>query len=527
LADAHRDEVLGRLLRVATLCNEVDLRREAGELVLEGSETEKALVRLALDAGVEVEALRTEFPVLKVERRAERRAHMSTLHTTEQGTQLVAAKGRPDDILARCERVRTGSGVRELTEADRLELEAQNERLTAGALRVMALAEGMGGEEQAGGLTWLGLVGIMDPPRAGIDQLIQRLGKAGIRTIMITGDQSATAYAVAREINLGQGEELQILDATRLETMEPAVLQSLVHRVHIFSRVSPSNKLQIVRALQAAGLVVAMTGDGVNDGPALHAADVGISLGKQGSDVAREVADIVLMNDDIAGLPDAIAVGRLIADDLRRALRYVSATNLSEIQLTIAGFGLGLGEALTPRQLLWLNLLTDVFPELALAAEPAHLDILSRPPTARGRALISGTDATNIIREASVITTVAAGGWLYGRGRYGPGAQANAVAFSTLSAAQLLHTISARSRRHTIFHRTPLPRNQYVLAAVTGGLGLEVMLALIRAAARLAGVVPISLADLAISWALAGGSLVANETFKLQAGASEAREEEQ
>jgi Ca2+-transporting ATPase len=509
-----------RLLQTASLCSEAAVSYTPEGTRIEGSETEKALLELALDAGLDVDRLRAGCPLLAMQRRAEQRPYMTTLHWLSEGRHLMALKGRPDEVLARSRYVLTPDGVRELTPDDRMAIEAENELLAGRALRVLGIAERTGGEELAfppEGLTWLGLVGITDPPRPGIEQLLQRLEKAGVRTVMITGDQSATAYAIARDIGLRRGEDLRVLDATQLETLDPEVLRSVVHQVDVFSRVSPSNKLQIVRALQSAGLVVAMTGDGVNDGPALHAADVGIALGLRGSDVAREVADIVLMNDDVAGISEAVAIGRLIGDDIRRALRYIVATNLSELLLTMAGMGLGVGEVLTPRQLLWLNVLTDVFPEIALAVEPPHADVLAHPPEPPNRPLLSRSEGLRLGREATVIAGVGALGWLYGRVRYGPAPQASTLAFTTLSGAQLLHTLSARSRHHTIYDRSPLPPNPYVPAAITSGMGFELGASLIRVLGQIIGLAPIAIVDLLVSSALASGSFIVNETVKAAA----------
>ena len=204
--------------------------------------------------------------------------------------------------------------------------------------------------------------------------------QAGINTIMITGDQSATAYAIGKELGLSRSGELDILDSARLEQLDPDVLTGLAQKVNIFSRVSPANKLQIIQALQRAGKVAAMTGDGINDGPALRAADIGVAMGETGTEVARSVSDVVLEDDDLRTMIVAVSEG---PDDLQQysqVVHFLTATNLSEIMVMVGSIGTGLGTPLTTMQLLWINLVTDIFPALALAVEPPEPDILSRPP---------------------------------------------------------------------------------------------------------------------------------------------------
>jgi Ca2+-transporting ATPase len=277
--------------------------------------------------------------------------------------------------------------------------------------------------------------------------------------------------------------------------------------------VNPSHKLEIVRAMQGRGQIVAMTGDGVNDGPALKAADVGVALGQAGAETAREVADLVLMDDDLQSLITAIREGRAIYDDIQKSVHYITATNLSEILTVLGCVGGGLGQPLTPRQLLWINVLTDVLPCLALAVEPPHSDVMQRSPRDPQAALVTGRDYVRLGRQGAVMTAAGIGGYLYALARYGAGPQASTMAFLSLTAAQLLHAFSARSEQ-TIVGGSKLPPNHYLPLAVGGSLALEVLAMFVPPLRALLGLAPIGIVDALICFAAGAASLIANEAFK-------------
>ncbi len=271
-------EELEQLLKISVLCNEIEIYQEGGDYVLRGTSTEGALVHLAILVGLDVSDLRRRYPLLKINHRSENRPFMGTLHDDRPAGKLFAIKGSPLEVMALCSWHLQDGRKLPLTDEDRQRIEAENEEMAGNALRVLGLAYALGPDksmfEELHDLVWLGMVGMADPIREGVGEAIRAFHRAGIETVMITGDQSPTAYAIGRELELSQGGALEILDATHLAEIEPEVLRALVKRVQVFARVSPSNKLEIVQALQAAGKVVAMTGDGINDGPALKAADV-------------------------------------------------------------------------------------------------------------------------------------------------------------------------------------------------------------------------------------------------------------
>ena len=492
----HAD--LLRLCELIALCSEAGCDAVDSGTRLSGSATETALLQAGLDYGLDIVELRRKWPLLSVRGRSTGRNLMSSVHKHNGGS-LLAMKGSPVEVLALCTRRLQGGQVRELTAEDRLKLEAQNERMAGNALRVLGVAYreeielGHESEEDERELVWVGLAGMTDPPREGITELIAQFHSAGIDTIMITGDQSATAYAVGHEIGISGGERIQVLDSSALQELEEGVLDSLARQVHIFSRVSPSDKLNIVRSLQQGGRIVAMTGDGVNDGPALKAADVGIALGAAGSNVAREVADIVLAQDDLQTLIAAIREGRTIYDDITKAVRFIFATNMSEVLVTVAASILGTPEPLTPMQLLWINLVSDIAPELALAVQPPDDNVLSRPPRPPGKPFFSSSDLWRISAYGAVISTGSLAAYVYGL-RSGGGQRASTMAFLTLTVTQLLHTLSARSDTHSIFDPTHLETNKYIPMAMFGGLGLT-LLTQFTPMRSLLGSVPIGLRD--------------------------------
>lgn len=485
------------LLRVAVLCNEVELEQDGGVTVLRGSPTESALVQLALDAGVDVASLRAASAQRDIQRRAQARNYMTTTHEVEGGA-LLAVKGRPSEVLTLCGYVvREGRRV-PLGDDERARIERSNERMAGRALRVLgfALREGAAGaDETPGELVWVGLIGMEDPPREGVSEVLARFRAAGVRAIMITGDQSATAQAVGRQIGLGSGDRLEIVDSTRLDSVAPEVLGSLAERADVFSRVSPAHKLHIVRALQQRGYVVAMTGDGVNDGPALKAADIGVAMGAGGSVAAREVADIVLEDDELRTLIKAIEQGRTIYDDIRKAVRFILATNLSELLFTITCVASGAGEPLSPIQLLWINLLTDIFPELALATQPPEADVLTRPPRDPHRPMFTRDDLMQTGFEGLSITAGAFGAYFTAARGGGAGPRARTVGFSTLMFAQLLHAFSARSESHGIFDRTHVDMNRWLPIAVGGTALVQMIVSLVPPLRAMLGVVPLSARD--------------------------------
>ncbi len=511
-------EELAQLITVSVLCNETEMHQEDGELVLDGSPTESILISLALQLGIDVAGLRRQYPLVRLNYRSENRPYMGSLHENGETGPFLAVKGSPLEVLGLCGwHLRQGEKL-PLTEEDRWDIEAANEGMAGKAYRVLGLAlasgDGVAEREEPRDLVWLGLIGMADPIREGVAQAIAALHQAGVRTVMITGDQSPTAYAIGHELQLSRNEPLEILDATHLGEMDAEALRALSQRAHVFARVSPAHKLMIVQALQQSGQVVAMTGDGINDGPALKAADVGIAMGRTGTDIAREVADVVLEEDNLDTLLIAIRDGRTTYINIRKSVHFFLSTNLSEIMLTGVALAVGLGSPLTAIQLLWINLISDIFPGLALSLEEAEPDVLQRPPRNPHDPIFTGADFQRMSFESGVLTAGALGAYGYGMLRYGLGAQASTLAFHSLTTGQLLHAVSCRSEAHSIFSHETLPPNRYLSLALGGSLVIQLGAMLIPGVRNILGLAPVGLVDGMVIGSAALLPLLVNESTK-------------
>jgi len=500
-----------RLWRVAALCSDAAAASDGkGGWVVEGSSTEAALVGAALAHGVDVPSLRQAHPRLSERYRDDRRQSMATSHDLGGGRVLLAVKGSPAEVLAECaHRVDGGGGPPlPLTEADRARIAADNQAMAVRGLRVLGFAQGEGGNGESD-LCWLGLVALSDPPRPGIEGFIAALHRAGIETVMLTGDQAATARAVAAQLGISTGLDAEVADSSQVETLAAEDLADLAERIRVFARIQPSHKLKVVRAYRRGGRVVAMVGDGVNDGPALKAADIGVTLGRHGSRAARDLSDLVLEDDDLGGLVTAIGHGRATQANIRRAVDFMLATNLSETAVMVAATALGLGQPLGPAQLLWINLVTDVLPGLALSREPPEPGGMERrPPDAHG-AFLDRAAALRLTRQGAVLAAgpLAAYAWAGGRGG---GGRAATMTCTAMVAGQMLHAAASRSHHPSTGARSP-----WLPAAVIGTLALQGAALAVPGLRRLLGFAPLGGPDLAVTAAAALAPALVNAGFPL------------
>ncbi len=521
-SDPLEREEIRQLVIICALCNEIKINDADanGEYELFGSPTEKALVQLAIHSGIDIPDLWKQFRFLKIRHRAENRLFMSTLHGFRaNGYKLFSIKGSPPEVLALCDRQMVNGKIIPLTTADRQEIEIHNQQMAGDALRVLGFAYDQLKKDEKpdreNNLIWLGLIGMTDPVRVGVPDLIRVFHRAGVRTVMITGDQSTTAYAVAGELNLAENEQLRILDSAELTSLDPNALQALARKVHVYSRVSPAHKLKIVQALQASGQTVAMTGDGINDGPALKASNLGIALGQSGTDVAREVADIILEEDNLEILIKALEEGRVTYSNIKKSVHFFLSTNLTEIQVMFAAMALGIGFPLNVMQLLWINIISDIFPGLALSREKPPADLMNIPPRDSDAALFSADDFKRMLIESSIITTGSLGAYGYGLFRYRAGAQASSLAFQSLTIGQLMHAFSCRSRNRSIFDRQQLPPNPALSWSVGGSLALQVLTMMVPGLRNFLGVTRLSLMDTAVIGLSSVMPFIINEARKL------------
>lgn len=507
------DPRLARLLEVAVLCNETRIENSTdGQVRLNGSATENALVQRALTSGVDVVTLRRRYPTLLVRQRTESYRFMATVHAAEDAAapaRLVAVKGSPSEVLKRC-RWELGGDLKPqpLTEVRRAAIERANAEMAEDALRVLGFAyqehdpSVSPAEVAIEDLIWLGLVGLADPVRPGMRELMATFHRAGVRTVLVTGDQKATARSVARELGLSETGDIEALDADDLDRLQPGELAAAARRAHVFARVSPAQKLRIVRALQQAGLIVAMTGDGVNDGPALKAAEIGIALGRNGTDAAREVADVVLETDDLTALAAAVEYGRATNTNIRKTIHYLLSTNLSEILVVLAATAIGAGEALTPMQLLWINLVSDVLPALALTCEPPPPDAMERGPLPANQPILQRPDFAMLAGEAAVLGAGAMAAGALGTLRYGWGsAQSRSMLFTSLVTAQMLHAVTCRRDPSDTSRRGALPPNRLLTGALALSFAAQAAALIVPGLRTLLGVAPLGPLDVAMTLA--------------------------
>lgn len=518
-AAVKADADVSRLLWLAGLCNETRIRGNGDdpECDLSGSPTENALIELALACGINIRAVRRSHPRLEVNHRSENRQFMTSLHQAPDHSILLAVKGSPEEVLARCDRVLIKGQSQPLSASQRRWIIRENERMARSALRILGVAYA-GGSMQApteDHLIWCGLIGMVDPIRPGVKELISRFQHAGIETVMITGDQPLTAAAVARELRLSSGAPMRVIDVTELNGIDNSSWHQDVTDVHVFARVSPAHKLKIVRALQSSGRIVAMTGDGINDAPALKAADVGIAMGRNGTEVARDVAAVVLKEDNLQALERALEEGRTIHDNIRKSVHFFLATNFSEVMVTLTALATGIGVPLTAMQLLWINLVSDIFPGIALSLEQPTADVLDRPPRPARAPLFNATDYRQMVREGAVISAGALGAYGFGLWRSANAAQAGQLAFQTLTVSQLLHALVCRSETGASIRR---PLNLALLAAVGGSLMVQALTLVVPGVRRLLGTAPLAWIDLAVVGLASIVTMVINEKAKGSGG---------
>jgi P-type Ca2+ transporter type 2C len=422
-------------------------------------------------------------------------------------------KGAPRRIIELCTRVWTATGVEPLDAAGREDLFAINASFAARGLRVLGVAYGRvdeATEDALRRLAFVGLLGIMDPPAPGVRDTITRLRAAGLRTIMLTGDQRLTGDAIGRELGL-MTDGLQAIEGRELQALSGDALADTIERTAVFSRVTPEDKLTIVRALQQRGEIVAMLGDGVNDAAALRKADVGVAMGIRGTEVAKEAAAIVLQDDRFETIAAAVEEGRVVFDNIRKFVFYLFTCNLAEILVLLVAALAGVPMPLLPLQLLWLNMVTDTFPALALAIEPGDPDVMRRPPRDPREAMLSREFLGRVMAYATLIAgaTLAALWWAM---MYAPHA-ATTMVFMALAFAQIFHLGNARSSGPVLGFRAATA-NPAAIAAVALSVLLQLAALLIAPLADVLRLVPLGWQEWAVILAVSAVPAVVGQLLK-------------
>ncbi len=438
---------LESLLHCAVLCNNAELsEKNTSEWNAVGDPTETALLAMSAKGGISskiLNASRIEEEPFDSDTRSMR------VLVRKENQKYLYSKGAVDVILDLCDTVRTRNGDVNLSSLLKKQILEQAEKLSSQALRVLAFAEKKSDKLSANGMTYLGLTGMLDPPRPEAKEAIRKCASASVKTVMITGDHKKTAAAVAKKAGLLRGGE--VVTGDELDLMTDTQLDRKLSRISVFARVNPSHKLRLVRAFQRAGNIVTMTGDGVNDAPAIKEADVGVAMGMTGTDVAKQAADVILMDDNLATLVSAVEQGRAIYSNIRKFVRYLLSCNIGEVITMFLGILMGMPVVLLPVQLLLVNLATDGLPAIALGLEPPEADIMKRPPRKPEESFFADGLLTKIIWRGVMIGLCTLGSFSTALRFGGTLTEARTCALFTLVLSQLIHVFECKSEHGTIF----------------------------------------------------------------------------
>ncbi len=517
------------ILGLATMCTDVDVFTENGKTQVNGEPTEVAIVNKALEVGQNKQELYNQMRRIADIPFDSNRKMMTTIHKIPNGYRIIS-KGAPDVLLKKCKYVYQGTentysktnfntseisnisnfafdnktifdnitnhNVTELTSRTIEQIENQNLQMAEKALRVLAIAyvdvkelpNKIESSTIEKNLVFVGLIGMIDPPREGVKEAVATCKKAGIKTVMITGDHVATATAIAKELGILNEGELSIT-GEELDNIPDAVLKKNIMKYSVFARVTPEHKVRIVNSYQSTGAVVAMTGDGVNDAPALKQANIGVAMGQNGTDVAKNAADMVLTDDNFVTIVEAVKQGRNIFDNIRKAVHFLIATNIGEIVTIFLGLLLGLKSPLLAIQLLWVNLVTDSLPAIALGLEKPDADIMNRKPQDSKKGIFSDGLWGKIFVEGSMIGILTLLAFSIGNHFYNIDV-ARTMAFLSLGLLELVHSFNIKSDE-SIF-KVGILENKYLVGAFVLGAILQTIVVLIPPVASLFKLVPLT-----------------------------------
>jgi magnesium-transporting ATPase (P-type) len=462
------DALLIELARAGLLCNDGSLVQQDGQWRVQGNPTEGALITLGMKAGQDIALISREYPRVDTIPFESEHKFMATLHHDHSGHGFIYLKGAPEQVLDMCSRQRSAGDDHPINiEYWKNEIEniaRQGQRTLAVAYLAVGEKRELSFGDVKSGLTLLGLFGLIDPPRKEAVAALQSCRSAGIRVKMITGDHSLTAAAIGEQI--GMERTAEAISGRMLDTLDNDHLQVLVQKTDIFARVSPEHKLRLVKALQAGDQVVAMTGDGINDAPALKRADVGVAMGLKGTEAAKEAAEVVLADDNFATIVHAVEEGRTVYDNIKKTLVFVLPTNGAQAGIIIASVMMGIALPITPLQILWINMVTSVTLGLSLAFEPPEGDVMRRPPRSPNEPLLTQFLAWRIIFISTIIIMGTLGLFLWDRSQGETLSMARTTAVNTLIFLQIFYLFGVRYLRTSVLSRAGLLGNKAVLWAV-------------------------------------------------------------
>ena len=464
-------EIIGnknKILEYGALC----CNCEINEGVVEGEPTEVAIVKEAVK-----EKQNKVLPRIYEIPFDSNRKLMTTVNELEKGKYRIITKGAPEILLGICDYYEENNTVHDMNSTFLSKIKNKNEKMAEKALRVLGVAyldvdimpKEISADFLEKGLIFVGLIGMIDPPRKGVKEAVLACRRAGIKTVMITGDHIITAKAIAKDLEILRGRELAIT-GQELDKISDSKLEKEIMNYSVFARVTPEHKVRIVKAFQKTGAVVAMTGDGVNDAPALKKSDIGIAMGRKGTDVAKNAADMILNDDNFVTIVDAVKQGRNIFDNIKKAIHFLIATNIGEIVTIFVGLLLGVKSPLLAIQLLWVNLVTDSLPAIALGLEPPEKDIMNRPPRDAKKSIFADGLMGKIVVEGFMIGMFTILAFFIGNKYYGIEV-ARTMAFISLGMLELIHSFNVKSEE-SIF-KVGLFENKYLLGAFVLGTVLQ------------------------------------------------------
>ena len=484
-------------IELATMCTDVEISYDNGSANITGDPTEVAIVEECYKLGKTKKNLYNQFERIHDIPFDSSRKMMTTIHRIGNRYRIIT-KGAPDVLIKRCSKYFLSNQISSLNMSTYRLIEQQNEKMAQNALRVIAVAykdvdvlpQKIESNYIENDLIFTGLIGMIDPPREGVKEAISTCRSAGIKTVMITGDHITTANAIATELGILRKNDLSITGA-ELDRLPKDEFKKNIMKYSVFARVTPEHKVQIVKAFQGTGAVVAMTGDGVNDAPALKNADIGIAMGQNGTDVAKNAADMVLTDDNFVTIVEAVKYGRTIFNNIRKAIHFLIATNVGEIVTIFLGLLIGMRSPLLAIQLLWINLITDSLPAIALGLENPEKNIMSEKPRNPKKSIFADGLWGRIIVEGSMIGILNLFAFTIGKSFYGLEV-GRTMAFVSLGLLELVHSFNIRTEE-SIF-KTGLLQNKYLFLAFLGGAFLQTVVVVVP---QLAGI--FKLTNLSIS----------------------------
>lgn len=483
------------ILELASMCTDCNIKNDNSKFVAEGEATEVAIVNCALDNNINKEDLYLKYPKINEIPFESSRKLMTTIHKLENGKYRIITKGAPDVLFDRCTNYYENGILNKFNEAKKEKIQSENNNMADKALRVLAVGykdvEKLPSKIESSTieieLNFIGLIGMMDPIRDGVKEAVQTCKKAGIKTVMITGDHIITAKAIARELGILKNNDLAIT-GKELDKISQIDLERDIMRYSVFARVTPEHKVRIVKAFQSTGAVVAMTGDGVNDAPALKNADIGIAMGLNGTDVAKNASDMILTDDNFVTIVEAVKQGRCIYSNIRKSIHFLISTNIGEIVTIFIGILLGVKSPLLAVQLLWINLVTDSIPGIALGLEKPDKDIMNRKPMDSKKGIFADGLWGKIFVEGFMIGMLTILAFSIGN-KYSLEV-GRTMAFISLGILELVHSFNIKSEE-SIF-KSGITENKYLLGAFIIGTILQVGVAIIPGISNLFELVPLN-----------------------------------